>query len=89
MDEHVLASSNPDYIRNLQKKTRKISAIAVLSGVCGAVISHMLSALPPPSSSFLYEFVTGAEKVAFYPSISVIKDVTMRSFNRSSIKTEE
>ncbi|KAK9481727.1 alcohol dehydrogenase protein [Lipomyces starkeyi] len=90
--EHVLDSSEPDFMRNLEQTAREIGATAVFDGVGGAFISQMIEALPPRSSVFFYGFLSGAEKVAFHPAIVMMKDLTMRRFSNFesvTVKDEE
>jgi NADPH:quinone reductase-like Zn-dependent oxidoreductase len=79
--EHILSSSHPDFIRDLEQTARELGKTAVFDGVGGALISKMLGALPPQSSIFFYGFLSGAEKVEFPSAVFMMKDFTMRRFS--------
>lgn len=87
--EHVLSSSHPDFMRDLEKKARELGTTAVFDGVGGALISKMLGALPPRSSISFYGFLSGTEKVEFPSAVFMMKDFTMRRFSNFNTVTVE
>jgi NADPH:quinone reductase-like Zn-dependent oxidoreductase len=84
---HVLASDDPDFLRDLEHAARDLGATAVFDGVGGALISRMIGALPLRSSIFFYGFLSGAEAVTFHSSTLMMKDTTMRRFSNFDSST--
>lgn len=84
---HVLASDDPDFLRDLEHAARDLGATAVFDGVGGALISRMIGALPPRSSIFFYGLLSGAEEVTFHSSILMVKDMTIRRFSNFNTPT--
>ncbi|RDW77812.1 NAD(P)-binding protein-34 [Coleophoma cylindrospora] len=84
---HVLSSSHPDFLRDLEQKAQELGTTAVFDGIGGALISKILGALPRQSSIFFYGFLSGAEKVEFPSAIFMMKEYTMRMFKNSETVT--
>ncbi len=78
---HVLASNDPEFLRDFEQTAHELGTTAVFDGVGGALMSQITGALPPQSSIFFYGFLSGAEKVTFHSSIFMMKDLTMRRFS--------
>jgi len=85
--EHVLSSSDPDFMRDLEQEARELGTTAVFDGVGGALISKILGALPPKSSIFFYGFLSGPEKVEFPSAVFMMKNLTMRRFSNFNTVT--
>jgi NADPH2:quinone reductase len=79
--EHVLSSSDPNFMQDLEQTARELGTTAVFDGVGGVLLSKMLGALPSRSSIFFYGFLSGAEKVEFPSAVFMMKDFTMRRFS--------
>jgi NADPH:quinone reductase-like Zn-dependent oxidoreductase len=85
--EHVLSSSHPYFMQDLERTARELGTTAVFDGVGGALVSKMLGALPPRSSIFFYGSLSGAEKVKFPSAVFMMKDFTMRRFSNFNTMT--
>jgi NADPH2:quinone reductase len=83
----VLASDDPDFLREFEHLAGKLGATAVFDGVGGTLISLLIGALPRRSSIFFYGFLSGAEDVSFNSSIFMMKDITMRMFSNFNSPT--
>lgn len=79
--EHVLSSSNSNFLQELESKAKELGATAVFDGVGGALISKMLGVLPARSSIFFYGFLSGAEKVEFSSATVMMKNFTFKRFS--------
>lgn len=78
---HVLSSSHPDFLHDLEQTARQLSTTAVFDGVGGALISKMLPALAPQSTVFFYGFLSGAEMVQFHSAVFMPKNLSMKRFS--------